>query len=199
MLTTLITVLFSGLVWQQTSLADESYGYVAAVGFNNIIACTTDPAPGLCSFKHEVAVISEAGYAFVLSQQNFLRQMASEDTEGPASSSTQLCASSVQNYYCKMTFQLICKGEYILQDIEGVKTSCKEAENTCSNATSFQGQMLNARINCSTPIEPVQPIKRQQCRRFPEVKDDPLPCAKRNYKVGDAFYSYFRLILIALY
>jgi hypothetical protein len=107
MLTTLLTVLFSGLVWQQTSLADENYGYVVEVGLNNNV--------------------------------------------------------------------------------------------TCSNATSFQGQMLNAMINCSTPIEPVQHIKRQQCRRFPEVEDDPLPCAKRNYKVGDAFCSYFRLILIALY
>ena len=54
------------------------------------------------------------------------------------------------------------------------------------NATGFLSTQLNGMINCSMAIPPaVEHMKRHtlKCERFPDVKDDPLPCAKRNYKV----------------
>ncbi|CAB4021651.1 ---NA--- [Paramuricea clavata] len=98
MFTRLLLVLFSCLVFQQKSLADESYGYLRNISFSKI-PCTTGP--------------------FV-------------------------------------------------------------------NATGILSTQLNGMINCSTAIPPaVEHMKRQtlKCERFLDVKDDPLPCAKRNYKV----------------
>lgn len=184
MLTRLLLVLFSCLVFQQKCLADESYGYLRKDGFPKI-TCTTDPLPGECSFEYEVVssrmTQSQAGASTGIA---LLKQTIGGDM-GPTNSSNELCVKTVRDYMCKKSFQFTCTDEYILQDIHGVKTSCKEVEKYCVNATGILSNLLNRMVNCSMAIPPVERIKRHtlKCERFPDVKDDPFPCAKRNYKV----------------
>ena len=185
MLTTLLTVWLSGLVWAQTSLADENFGYVIheSLGSQNIL-CTTDPMPGECTFKDDVAFTektqSQTGATLV--QQKKHLKMALNGTDH---TSMESCVATAQDYFCKMAFPFTCKEEYIVQDIVGVKKSCKKAEKYCMNVTGGQPFIIRALINCSMSMEPVEPIKRQiiQCSHFPDTKDDHYTCAKRNYKV----------------
>jgi hypothetical protein len=187
MLTTLVTILFSGLVCQQTSLAvaDEGFGYVIANRSRNLpkISCTTDPINGQCRFNHEVATSELFNAGFVLLNMKRRLEMT---LSGIESASRNRCVETADEYFCKKAFSMRCNAEYIVQDIEGIKRSCKKAEKYCTNVTGGRSFMLLSLINCSTPFEPVQPIKRPasfQCSYFPDVKNDPYTCAKRNYKV----------------
>ena len=187
MLTTLLTVLLSGLVWTQKSLANENFGYV----IDDNILCTTDPMPGECNaFKHDVAFTEmtqfQAGASLVL-----LKNQLKMALNGTDHTSTESCVATAQDYFCKKAFPLTCKEEYIVQDIVGVKKSCKKAEKHCMNVTGGQPFIIHVLINCSMSMEPVEPKRPNaesiQCSYFPAVKDDPYTCAKRNYKVGILF------------
>jgi hypothetical protein len=211
MLTTLVTILFSGLVWQQTclALADEGYGYVIANRSRNIpnISCTTDPINGQCRFNHEVATRELSDVGAALSKMKSMLEMTLSGIEG---ASKKRCVETADEYFCKKVFSMTCNAEYIVQDIVGIKRSCKKAEKYCTNVTGGRSFMLLSLINCSTPVEPVQPRKRPasfQCSYFPDVKDDPYTCAKRNYKVRFPRFLYlyrgfcvlFLLLFLYLY
>ena len=169
-------VLFSGLVWTQTSLGDENFGYVIheSLALQNIL-CTTDPMPGECNaFKDDVA-FTEKTQSLTGAALAQLKMALN----GTNYTSTESCV----DYFCKMGFPHTCEEGYIAQDIAGVKKSCKKAEKYCINVTGGQPFIIHAFINCSMSMP--EAIKRRiiQCSHFPDVKDDPYTCAKRNYKV----------------
>ena len=174
MLTTLLTVLFSGLVWQQTSLADESFGYLF-LDDSSSISCATNPLPGECSFQHEVAFSKMTPFQEEATVRNQTQELQ-RALGGAKNSTTESCIAAANEYFCKKAFPLTCEKEYIVPDIVGVKKSCETAKKNCMNVTGDQS-LLQSLVNCS--------IKRQtlQCGHFPDVKDDPHTCAKRNYKV----------------
>ncbi|XP_028399086.1 uncharacterized protein LOC114522566 [Dendronephthya gigantea] len=182
MTSTLLVAMFCVLVFQRESLAEENFGYLqnahlSASGYS----CTKEPLPGECSFNHSVA---NTGSTRVGSILKTMFDILNTTIKGH---SANFCIASIKKFFCKRSFQLNCTDEFIYQDIQGIKTSCNTAEKDCEAISDVQAQIfIRSMINCSESIFPVPAFKRPRltCERFPEViPQDPLPCAKRNYKV----------------
>lgn len=159
---TSLVAMFCVLVLQRKSLAEEMFGYVLHDGVRGY-NCTTEPLPGKCSFDYPVANFG----SIQVESAAMLGNRSIPDS----------CNASLKNFFCKKSFQLNCSDEFIQQDIEGIKTSCEKAEKDCKVIKDVHTQnFIKSMINCSEPIYPM-------CERFPEVRQDPFPCAERNYKV----------------
>ena len=169
MLTTIqVVFIFCGFLLQQRCSAEESYGYVVNEQFK----------PG------------ESVLEMTLSQLQQMFMSGGGDTNDTTQSRDE-CMASARAYLCKKTFQFNnqCANEHSIQDRESIEETCKKARMDCSaNATDVQISFINVLFNCSMPIEKIEPTKQVKCERFPEVKDDPFPCAERKYKVRLLFY-----------
>ena len=182
MVATTLAVFFYGLLLQQKCSADGIYGYF---GYNiKTFRCATEPDPnGLCHFDHEVGNLNEnlqldTGMAQTIA--NLQEQMHGLEPN----SSKKLCLKAKVHNHCKMAFPFNCTHNYLLRDTAGLENSCKTVSTYCPNATEII-ESCKVTMNSTAPNDTAQPIKRQgvQCKRFSDIENDQLPCAKKNYKV----------------
>lgn len=99
-----------------------------------------------------------------------------------SSGANQMCKDASRDFECSKMLP-VCDDDddYIRESGKKASEYCEEGKRKCA---SLSRVVLDEMFNCtSVGQETKTRARRGVCEDFPDVDDDPYPCAKRNYKV----------------